>query len=115
MQAISCAGPAQPCGDGGPAADALLDTPSGLAVGLDGSLFIADPALHRVRRIDPSGTITTVAGNGQSCASPTATCGDGGLAVDAALADPYGVWVNPSGELFIADGTRGVVAWVSTA
>jgi hypothetical protein len=96
------------CGDGGPASGALLDTPTGLAVGLDGSLYIADPGLDRVRRIAPGGTITTVAGTGQACAAPTAACGDGGPATAAALADPQGVWVSPSGQLFIADGKRGI-------
>ena len=66
------------------------------------------PTLLRVRRIDPSGTITTVAGSGQACASATDTCGDGGAATAAALAGPSGVWASPSGELFIADGERGI-------
>ncbi|MET0686964.1 MAG: pentapeptide repeat-containing protein, partial [Solirubrobacteraceae bacterium] len=96
------------CGDGGPAIGALLDNPTGLAVGLDGSLYIADPGLNRVRRIAPGGTITTVAGNGQTCAAPTDACGDGGQAAAAALADPQGVWVSPSGQIFIADGKRGI-------
>jgi len=77
-------------------------------VGLDGSLYIADPTLHRVRRIDPSGTITTVAGTGLACSSPSAVCGDGGPAAAAALDGPDGVWASPSGELFIADGLRGI-------
>jgi uncharacterized protein YjbI with pentapeptide repeats len=96
------------CGDGGPAAEALLNTPTGLAVGLDGSLYIADPGLDRVRRIAPGGTITTVAGTGQACAAPADACGDGGPATAAALADPQGVWLSPSGQLFIADGKRGL-------
>jgi virginiamycin B lyase len=103
-----CSGPAEACGDGGPAGQALLGTPSALAVGLDGSLYIADPDLHRVRRIDPTGVITTVAGSGQSCDSPSATCGDGGPATAAALSASAGVWMSPSGELFIADGKRGI-------
>ena len=53
-----------PCGDGGPATAALLVQPNGLAVGLDGSLYIADPPLRKVRKVDPSGVITTVAGTG---------------------------------------------------
>jgi uncharacterized protein YjbI with pentapeptide repeats len=103
-----CPAPAQACGDGGPATAALLDTPSGLALGIDGSLYIADSGLLRVRRIAPDGTISTVAGSGQACAAPTGTCGDGAGAVDAQLADPQAVWVSPSGQIFIADGKRGI-------
>ena len=104
-----CPSPTDACGDGGPATQALLGVPAGLAVGLDGSLYIADPILHRVRRIDPSGIITTVAGTGEDCgALPTSTCGDGGPATSAALSGPYGVWISPSGDLFIADGRRGI-------
>jgi uncharacterized protein YjbI with pentapeptide repeats len=103
----ACAQATDACGDGGPADQALLGTPSALAVGLDGSLYIADPALHRVRRIDPSGRIGSVAGDGRACATPEQDCG-GGRATEASLAGPYGVWVDPGGELFIADGPRGI-------
>jgi uncharacterized protein YjbI with pentapeptide repeats len=110
-----CTSPASPCGDGGAATKALLGTPAGLAVGLDGSLYIADPALHRVRRIDPSGQISTVAGDGSACTTPatqaepaSSSCGDGGPATAAALAGPYGVWLSPDGQMYIADGIRGI-------
>jgi uncharacterized protein YjbI with pentapeptide repeats len=102
-----CPSPTQACGDGGVATEALLGTPAGLAVGIDGSLYIADPSLHRVRRIDPSGNINTVAGNGQACANPGA-CGDGGAATAAQLSGPYGVWVGTLGQVVIADGPGGL-------
>ena len=83
--------------------------PAGLAIGLDGSLYIADPTLHEVRRLDPSsGTLSIVAGTGAACGSSTASCGDGGQATAAMLSGPSGVWASPSGELFIADGQRGI-------
>ena len=103
-----CATPTEPCGDGGPATEAQLATPAGLAVGLDGSLYIADPGMHKVRKIDSSKRISTVAGNGQECAASGDACGDGGLATAAALSGPTGVWVDPLGELWIADGRRGL-------
>ena len=103
----TCAQPTDACGDGGPADQALLGAISALAVGLDGSLYIADPELHRVRRIDPSGRIETVAGDGRACATPEQDCG-AGRATKASLAGPYGVWVEPGGEILIADGPRGI-------
>jgi uncharacterized protein YjbI with pentapeptide repeats len=97
------------CGDGGPATSALLGAPTGLAVGPDGALYVADPILHRVRRIDANDqTITTVAGSGQACNPPEAACGDGGPATAADLGGPDGVWIDPSGILWIADDRRGL-------
>ena len=85
-------------GEGIPATQAQLDWPSGVAVGPDGSLYIADYYNYRVRRVGPDGIITTAAGNG--------TCkynGDGMLATQAALCAPSGVAVGPDGSLYIAD------------
>ena len=104
-----CPGPTQTCGDGGPASQALLGSPAGLAIGLDGSLYIADSALHRVRKIDPSGNISTVAGTGQQCTAPAPTaCGNGGPASAAQLTGPYGVWIDPLDRVVIADGRGGL-------
>jgi hypothetical protein len=55
---MRCPDVSRPCGDGGLATEALLGTPAGLATGRDGSLYIADSSMHRVRKIDPSGIIT---------------------------------------------------------
>ena len=86
-------------GDGGPATSASLNQPNGVAVDSSGNLFIADTGNHRIRRVDAvTGTITTVAGNGTQGFS-----GDGGAATSAELNFPYGVAVDGSGNLFIAD------------
>ncbi len=85
-------------GDGGPALSARLSTyPGGLALGPDGSLYIADTGNARVRRVSPDGIISTVAGNGETTPS-----GDGGLAVLAGV-DPDVLSVNQAGDLFISD------------
>ena len=97
------------CGDGGPAKDALIGEVTGMAVGVDGSLYVADAKLHRVRRIDPSGRITTVAGSGRLCVQELrGDCGNAGSATQASLAGPFGVWVDPEGRIYIADGWMGV-------
>ena len=85
-------------GDGGPAVDAALEQPRALALGDDGSLYVADAGADRVRRVDPDGVITTVAGTGARGFS-----GDGGPAIEAALAQPSGVAVSPDGSVYIAD------------
>jgi uncharacterized protein YjbI with pentapeptide repeats len=102
----ACPSPTSACGDGGPATQALLGRPSGLAVGLDGSVYVADSALRRVRKIAPNGVITTVAGNGKPCNATS--CGDGQPATAAALAAANGVSVDVTGALLIADGKAGV-------
>ena len=86
---------------------ACWGSPPGWPSDLDGSLYIADPApVLRVRVINPSGTIATIAGNGLQC--PAVPCGDGGRATEAALYAANGVSVDIQGVLLIADGIAGV-------
>jgi sugar lactone lactonase YvrE len=86
-------------GDGGPAGSARLANPFGPAVDASGSLFIADEANRRVRKVAAgTGIITTVAGTGAA-----GFAGDGGPATSAQLNPPAGVALDPSGNLFIAD------------
>jgi DNA-binding CsgD family transcriptional regulator/sugar lactone lactonase YvrE len=85
-------------GDGGPATKAQIFLPVGLAVDAHGNLYIADSANNRIRKVDVGGTISTLAGTGQSGFS-----GDGGGAANAELSDPVAVAVDRSGNLFIAD------------
>jgi RHS repeat-associated protein len=87
--------------DGGPAVDAKLFDVSDVALGPDGSLYLADSGHHRIRRVDTSGIISTVAGNGVAGFS-----GDGGPATSAQLKDPGGVAVSLTGNLYIADRYR---------
>lgn len=97
-------------GDGGPAASATLNTPSGLAVGPDGSILIADYFNCRIRRVDLTGTITTVAGTGACGFS-----GDGGAATSAALNRPQDVGFDSTGNLYIADRSNHRLRRVSPA
>lgn len=90
--------PSDGIGDGGPAADAYLNWPASIALGSDGSLFIAEKDGNRVRRVGTDGIITTVAGTGQGGFS-----GDGGLARHARLSEPASLAVAPDGALHIAD------------
>jgi sugar lactone lactonase YvrE len=85
-------------GDNGAAATATLSEPFGVAVDAVGNLYIADTSNHRIRKVDASGVITTVAGNGTESFS-----GDGGPATSAALNTPIGVAVDVAGNLYIAD------------
>jgi len=85
-------------GDGGPAAQALVNTPQGGAVDGRGNLFVAELQGHRVRKIDPSGNVTTVVGTG--AASST---GDGGPADKATLNQPFSIAFAPSGAMFISE------------
>ena len=85
-------------GDGGPATQARLNHPTGIALDSIGNLYIADHANNRIRRVGLDGTITTFAGTG----SPGNT-GDGGAAVLAALNGPSSVRFDAFGNLYIAD------------
>jgi len=85
-------------GDGGPATDARLDTPSDVAIGVDGTIYIADTMNNVVRIVRPDGTIDTLAGTGER-----GFAGDGGLAIEARLDRPYGVTVTADGDVYVAD------------
>lgn len=88
-------------GDGGPATSATLDTPTGVAVDASGNIYIADSHNNRIREVS-NGTITTVAGSGP-VGLAAGFGGDGGSATAAKLADPSGVAINASGDIYIAD------------
>jgi sugar lactone lactonase YvrE len=85
-------------GDGGPAGEAMLNRPKGVALGPDGSLYIADSLNHRVRRIDAAGVIATVAGTGTPGFS-----GDGGPATAAQLDRPRTLAFGPAGILYVLE------------
>ena len=97
-------------GDGGPAGHARLDKPRGLAVDESGHVYIADTDNHRIRRVDPSGTIATVAGNGHSGYG-----GDGGAATAAMFDGPHDVAVDASGIIYVADSRNRVVRRIDAA
>ncbi len=97
-------------GDGGPATQAELDAPTAIAVDASGDLFIADMGNDRVREVSAAGVISTVAGDGTFGDE-----GDGGLAIDAAIAGPLSVAVNAAGNLFLTDPFDGVVREVNPA
>ena len=95
---IAGTGTAGYSGDGGQATSAQLNYPGGVAVDTEGDLFIADESNSRIRKVTPGGVITTAAGNGTPGYS-----GDGGQATSAQLNFPYGVAVDPQGNLYVAD------------
>jgi sugar lactone lactonase YvrE len=102
-------------GDGGAATDAELDFPSGLAVDRAGNIYIADTNNHRVRKVTPTGIITTVAGSGPTGYLAGGFAGDGGPATAARLSRPFGLALGPAGHLYIADGFNNRIRTVTHA
>jgi len=94
-------------GDGIAATAASLYYPEGLALVPDGSLLIADSDHLRVRKVSPSGIISTVAGTGNSFGP--ANLGDGGPATSAVLVYPVDVTVDSAGNFYITDATTCIV------
>ena len=85
-------------GDSGPALNARIDRPFGLAIDNEDNLYIADRRNNRIRKVNPSGIITTAAGDGGFF-----YMGDNGPAYRASIAGPTGVAVDNKGNLYIAD------------
>jgi sugar lactone lactonase YvrE len=97
-------------GDGGAATNASVATPAGVGLDTYGNLFFADYYNNRIRKVDTNGIISTVAGGGIAAFS-----GDGGPATNASLAAPYGVALDASGNLYIADYTNNRIREVQLA
>ena len=96
-------------GDGGAAIQAKLNAPDGIALGSDGSLYIADFANHRVRVLTPDGNIHTIAGTGSAGYS-----GDNGPAIAAQINGPYSLLVAPDNTVYFSDVFNNRIRRIST-
>ena len=85
-------------GDCGPATQAAISLPRDVALDADGTLYIADGANNRIRKVDSDGAITTIAGTGRAKFS-----GDGVPAREASLSMPYSIALDREGDLYIVD------------
>jgi sugar lactone lactonase YvrE len=99
-------------GDGRPATDAQLNTPQGVWVAKDGSIYISDSENNLVRKVTPDGKINTIAGDTAAAARaaetnaypiPGDSSGDGGPATAAHLNAPRGIAVDDGGNVYIAE------------
>jgi len=107
---VAGGGPKVPAAaDGGPATNARLSKPGQLAVDAGGNLFIAELGAERIRKVDPAGIITTVAGGGK----PATGRGDEGPATAASFQAPLGLAVDPLGNVYISDFQDGRVRKIS--
>jgi trimeric autotransporter adhesin len=102
-------------GDGGPATAAQLRGPDGVAVDGYGNVYIADYNNNRIRMVNTSGIISTIAGNGAGAPMDGYYYGDGGPAIAAELFEPTDVKVNGSGVLYIADASNARIRVVNTS
>jgi sugar lactone lactonase YvrE len=91
----------------GAGASASFNTPSALALGPDGNLYVADTANNRIRKITPDGAVSTVAGDG------TAGYVDG-PAAKAQFNGPIGLAVSPAGDIYVADTYNDVIRMITT-
>ena len=110
MIATVAGGGAEDPGDGGPATEAALSHPSYVAVDTAGNLYVSDFLANRVRKVDPEGVITTVAGTGAAGFS-----GDGGPAIAAELSFPTGIAFDGDGNLYLSDADNNRVRKVDPA
>ena len=76
--------------------DARFDTPRAVALGEDGTVYVADEGNHRIRKITPNGTVTTLAGSGR-------VAFEEGKGEDASFNTPRGIAMGPDGNLYVAD------------
>lgn len=96
-------------GDGGPAAQAMLSYPQGIAFDTKGDLIIADRENNRLRMVSPNGIITTIAGTGTA-----ASTGNGGPATSASLNNPFVVSTDSTGDIFLIETGGSTVREISS-
>jgi len=88
-------------------AQAQFGAPVSLNVAADGSLYVNDPGIKRIRRIAPDGIIATIAGSGNGCSSTTFACGESGPAQRADLGfganGPQRISLLPDGSFYVAE------------
>ncbi len=105
LTTVAGSGTAGFSGDGGPALQAQFNAPfPALAVDSAGNLFLGDTLNHRIRKISPDGTISTVAGSGPIFPEPGSFAGDGGPATAARLWSPGNPVIDAAGNLIFVDG-----------
>lgn len=92
-------------GDGGPAIQAKMRGPFGVVRGPDGCLYVCDTYNHCMRKIDAKGIVTTVAGIGEK----KGYSGDGGLATEALLNEPYEVRFDEAGDMYFVEMMNHVI------
>jgi sugar lactone lactonase YvrE len=101
-------------GDGGPAIDATIGVSSpvwlGVAADTVGNVYLGDPSNYRIRKVDPAGVITTVAGTGVA-----GYAGDGGPATQAMISSLSGLAVDQAGDLYLADTGNNVVRKIDSS
>jgi sugar lactone lactonase YvrE len=112
---VACGDPTSPCGDGGAAKQASLNSPMGISRDSQGNVYIADTLDNRIRMVDKHHVITTVAGTGVPCTpkSNPPSCGDGASAILANIGGPRAVSVSAPGVYYIADTRANRVRVVS--
>jgi trimeric autotransporter adhesin len=97
-------------GDGGAATNALLKSPTGVAVDAAGNIYVCERDAHCVRKVGTDGIITTVAGTGIAGYS-----GDGGAATDARLNRPYSIVTDAGGNIYFSEGDNHCIRRVNVA
>lgn len=95
-------------GDNGPATEASLSEPTGIALDQEGNIYFADLRNNKIRKVEKAtGIINTFAGNGDDFFT-----GDDAPAVDAALSGPGGVSIDKKGNIYIADTFNNLIRMV---
>jgi trimeric autotransporter adhesin len=107
---VAGSGTAGYTGDGGAATLARLNQPKMIAIDASGNVLIADWLNHSIRKVTPSGTITTICGNGTA-----GFTGEGGPASAARLNSPYGICVDRDGNILIYDSWNNRIRKINTA